>query len=458
MEAGAGARVVGVPGRPGGGRGRLPPGARWAAREALLAPAGCSPAALVERGGRVSLVPGADGGGALAALGECGDPRCGCNRLTRPHSRHAFEGVVARMAAAAFDQHLLGRGRPLVYASLGAGLLLQDLILLERLLLSGFRFSTVILCDPQYSALVAAEAAAPGSLWDPVQGPAHTPEHARVVRAVLAFAEWFAGDFSVLITASFQDYHAACSRDPRAFCSDLLMQIDAACPEGPFSQMTFLNTDPERPADRVEGSLIGDFFHARDVKGCVLQPYGLFASLSNLGALGSAAEETGRPSDFKDSWVCVEQKVPSGAPGALRDFFPGGGRFVMGSVVCDPGGNASRGLNPRNPREIQSKQEAQRRQARRLGLRVFRVVGAPKVVVRNHPDLHEGRVVGLRRLGEEVVVQGEAAGWVRLWGREEWMLVDGGAKGLGTLLAEVPLGKLSGRVLAELNSQRDRWA
>ena len=399
----------------------------------------------------------------MSALGECGDPQCGCNRRSRPESRHAFEGVVTRMATAAFDQNLHGRGRPLVYASLGAGLLLPDLILLERLLLAGFRFSTVILCDPQYSELVAAEEAAPGSLWDPVRGPANKPEHVRVVRAVLAFAEWFAGDFSVLMATSFQDYHQACARDPETFCCDLLMQIDAACPEGPFPQMTFLNTDPERPAELVKGSLIGDSFHARDVKGYVLQPYGLFASLSNLGARGSAAEETGRPSDFKDSWVRVEQKVPSSAPGALRDFFAGEGRFLIGTVVCDPG-KAGGGLNPRNPREIRSKQEAQREQARRLGLRVFRVVGAPKVVVRNHPDLLEGRVVGLRRLGDEIVVQPgeEVAGWVRLWrsteinsqDREEWMLLDGSAKGLGTLLAEVPLREDSGRVLAEVNSQR----
>ena len=60
------------------------------------------------------------------------------------------------------------------------------------------------------------------------------------------------------------------------------------------------------------------------------------------------------------------------------------------------------------------------------------------------------------------MVQGEAAGWVRLWrsteinsqDREEWMLLDGSAKGLGTLLAEVPLREDSGRVLAEVNSQR----
>jgi hypothetical protein len=38
--------------------------------------------------------------------------------------------------------------------------------------------------------------------------------------------------------------------------------------------------------------------------------------------------------------------------------------------------------------------------------------------------------------------------------REEWMLLDGGAKGLGTLLAEVPLREDSGTVLAEVNSQR----
>ena len=440
--------MAAVPWRPGGRPAALRPGARWAAREVILAPGGCSPEDLRLWGDYVSLSERADAGGALAALGECGDPGCGCNRMKRPESRGAFEGVVTRMAAAAFGAHAHGRGHPLVYASLGAGLLLPDLILLERLLLAGFHFSLVVLVDTMYEELVAAEKAVPGALWDPVRwAGARNSKHARTVRALNAFSEWFASDnFEVLALPSFQDYHQLCAQD-QAFCCDILVQMDAANPGGPYPKLTHLNTDPRWPAELVKGSLFGDSFQARDVKGYVLRQYGLFASLSNLGAHGADAEETGRPSDFKDSWVCVEQKVPpeSGLEGALRDF--SGANFLIGRVLCDPG-RAGAGLNPRNAREAQDQREAQRDKAQRLGLRIFRVV-FPKVVIRSRPDLRLGKVVGLHRLGDEVLVHPtvEAGGWVRLWRSSaeksratgEWMLLDGRAKGLGKLLEEVPL-------------------
>ena len=447
--AAAGVRVAAAPPRPGGPA-ALQPGARWAAREVILAQEGCSPEDLRLQGDFVSLSERADAGGALAALGECGDPGCGCNRMKRPESRGSFEGVVCRMALAAFGPHMHNQRRPLVYASLGSGLLLPDLILLERLLLAGFHFSAVVLVDTMYEEIVAAEKAVPGALWDPMRwAGASKSKHSRTVRAMNAFSEWFASDnFEVLALPSFQDYHQLCAHNPQAFCCDILVQMDAANPGGPHPKLTYLNTDPRWPAELVKGSLFGDSFQARDVKGCVLRQYGLFASLSNLGAHGADAEETGRPSDFKDSWVCVEQKVPpeSGMEGALRDF--SGANFLIGAVLCDPG-RVGAGLNPRNTRETQDQREAQRHKAQRLGLRIFRVV-YPKVVIRSRPDLRLGKVVGLHRLGDEVLAHPstvEDGGWVRLWRSSaeksratgEWMLQDGHAKGLGKLLEEVPL-------------------
>lgn len=100
----------------------------------------------------------------VSALGECGDPACGCSRLHRPEVRHAFCELVAAEAPTR------GRG----YASIGSGGLLADAEILCRLLglssddrLQGAEaprrrelLKVVVVVDLKY----AADASAPAAL------------------------------------------------------------------------------------------------------------------------------------------------------------------------------------------------------------------------------------------------------------------------------------------------------
>ena len=79
----------------------------------------------------------------------------------------------------------------------------------------------------------------------------------------------------------------------------------------------------------------------------------------------------------------------------------------------------------------------------------YRVVHSPSVMVRDRP---KGRVVGTQLLGALVhtdmcSVGGVGGGWVRIKGGyaggEGWMLVDGGALGLGKLLEAAPRPSLA---------------
>ena len=79
----------------------------------------------------------------------------------------------------------------------------------------------------------------------------------------------------------------------------------------------------------------------------------------------------------------------------------------------------------------------------------YRVVHSPSVMVRDRP---KGKVVGTQLLGTLVhtdmcSVGGVGGGWVRIKGGyaggEGWMLVDGGALGLGKLLEAAPRPSLA---------------
>ena len=78
----------------------------------------------------------------LCALLECIGPRCPLNRINHPHIREQFEDTVVRHT---------GSQDPLSYVSLGAGALLQDVFLLNKIMRTGCTQVTIHLIDPLYA-------------------------------------------------------------------------------------------------------------------------------------------------------------------------------------------------------------------------------------------------------------------------------------------------------------------
>lgn len=67
------------------------------------------------------------------------------------------------------------------------------------------------------------------------------------------------------------------------------------------------------------------------------------------------------------------------------------------------------------------------------GQRRWTVIHGPRVAVRAEGS-RSSKMVGSRAVGDEVVADCEANGWVRIAGTTDWMLVDGAEIGLGRLL------------------------
>ena len=82
----------------------------------------------------------------LAALGECGDPKCSLQRLERPQRRTAFRELVAASTVAL----LAMRSSCVHYVSVGTGLALFDFEVLLALQKSGLQIGSIVLHDLLY--------------------------------------------------------------------------------------------------------------------------------------------------------------------------------------------------------------------------------------------------------------------------------------------------------------------
>ena len=87
----------------------------------------------------------------LASLAECGKTGCACTRLLFPEVRTGFRREVVRRAVEGRASGRLPADGRIVYASIGAGLLLSDFDLICGLQQAGFTLTSVALIDPEYA-------------------------------------------------------------------------------------------------------------------------------------------------------------------------------------------------------------------------------------------------------------------------------------------------------------------
>lgn len=114
----------------------------------------------------------------LEPLGECGDSRCGCHRLTSPDVRDSFvdlviEHTVKALMASAYSASSKPTG--VRYVTLGCGQLLTDAQILVGLLRAGLTIESVVAVDADFYGACAS-------------GGRSTAEEPRVQRALDAMS------------------------------------------------------------------------------------------------------------------------------------------------------------------------------------------------------------------------------------------------------------------------------
>lgn len=318
----------------------------------------------------------------ILGLSECGDERCGAHRLKQPQVRNRFRSFVvqAMREAQQTGSQWWSLEEGLRYVSLGSGLLLSDLELLERLRAEGVKIAEICLIDKLY-------------------GSPRTPE---ANFALQRFADWQAavaelpceagptsGRSAKVVAfssaAAFRDARRAGGANSPQYV-DLLMHCDASW-EGCEQECMQLAME-------------------------FLAPGGLLARLSNLGSCSVSPERISQgPAVLREFWR--NRQEHSDAPFSAEAWCMTEGRFL--EEVEDPLlGEDSLGKQKREAQSASQLRHAEQQRARALGLELWRVIH-PQVAVMAKPS-QEAHVIGKVSLGDELVASRRKGNWIRLAG------------------------------------------
>ncbi|KAL1503472.1 hypothetical protein AB1Y20_011956 [Prymnesium parvum] len=344
------------------------------------------------------------------ALGECADSRCGCYRLHRPEVRQRFCKWVVDAAL----EGLPGQRR-VRYVTVGSGLLLTDFEILCGLVERGVQVESVVAIDKCYERLL-----------EPTDAAADATDEARALRQLAAF---FA-PAPVHAFGSLAQYKQACAAHPAEY----------------GRATTYIHCDA------------GDISTAdsKAAAALALVEGGAAFKLDNLGGARESDEPAGSPREEnrrRAAYLKAQLRDSYGCECWRR-------RAAQLELVEDSRG--TEGAEAKAERQARARRALQmnaRSRAAALGLRLFKVVfDGRAVAVRDGPS-RESKIVGCRKLDEEVLVAEERGGWVRMSDEDDdypyaykaeqegaevsnkecWMLIDGAELGLGQLLKEVSL-------------------
>lgn len=375
-----------------------------------------------------------------SGLGECGDRRCGCFRLSRPEVRRRFRHFVAALS----DEQMSQRSRMSVrYMTVGCGQLLADFEIMCDLRSRGYTIESVVAVDTAYEPMlddVDLEAVRRREQSSLLGGGCTTSKATEPFSKAAEQLATFFNEAKVFAFGSLEAYESARKSAPGLYGGcDIFVHCDAAA----------------IPRERI-----------RALSGIALAHDGMAFQLHNQSTDDEDNGAHGKPDPGGDADDVRKQQrkhfryllrsasatscwAKRTRPGTLKGY-------VLEDVRDSRGDEDKEAAAKRRAKASTFLNTTQRNRAFETGQRLF-AVDHRRVAVRDGPS-RTASIIGARAAGDEVIASTgtDVDGWIKLsedgdyWGFEvesrgretdAWMLVDGAELGLGVLLRHVEVSQ-----------------